>query len=178
ALAIAGEPFIVKMPQVWGVKLTGELPDWVSATDVILELLRKYDVKDGLGKVIEYYGPGVESLSAIDRHVSANMGEELGATGTVFPSDKESKKFLKSQGREDDWIELKADKGATYDIEEELNLSQIEPLIAKPSIPGNVVPVIEVEGTPIYQSYIGSSANPGFRDFAVAAEIVDSERVA
>src|SRR5699024_11330988 len=103
------------------------------------------------------------TLSAMDRHVIANMGAELGATGTVFPSDKEIKKFLKSQGREDDWIELKADKGATYDIEEELNLSQIEPLIAKPSSPGNVVPVIDVEGTPIYQSYIGSSANPGDR---------------
>ena len=178
ALAIAGEPFYVKMPQVWGIKLTGELPDWVSAKDVILELLRKYDVKGGVGKVIEYYGPGVETLSAMDRHVIANMGAELGATGTVFPSDKEIKKFLKSQEREDDWVELKADKGATYDIEEELNLSEIEPLIAKPSSPGNVVPVTEVEGTPIYQSYIGPSANPGFRDFAVAAEIVDGERVA
>ncbi|SES99880.1 aconitase [Oceanobacillus limi] len=178
AMAIAGEPFYVKMPKVWGIKLTGELPDWVSAKDVILELLRRHDVKGGVGKVIEYYGPGLESLSAMDRHVIANMGAELGATGTVFPSDKEIKRFLKEQDREEDWKELVADKGATYDIDEELNLSEIEPLIAKPSSPGNVVPVKEVEGTPIYQSYVGSSANPGFRDFAVAAEIVKGKHIA
>jgi len=178
ALAIAGEPFYVKMPKVWGIKLTGELPDWVSAKDVILELLRRHDVKGGVGKVIEYYGPGVEKLSAMDRHVIANMGAELGATGTVFPSDKEIKRFLDDQDREEDWIELHADKGATYDIEEEINLSELVPLIAKPSSPGNVVSVTEVEGTPIYQSYIGSSANPGFRDFAIAAEIVKDKRVA
>ncbi|WP_099156624.1 aconitate hydratase [Virgibacillus ndiopensis] len=178
ALAIAGEPFYVKMPKVWGVKLTGELPEWVSAKDVIFEMLRKYDVKGGVGKVIEYYGPGVESLSAMDRHVIANMGAELGATGTVFPSDKEIKRFLKEQEREEDWIELVADKDATYDIHEEINLSELEPLIAKPSSPGNVVPVTEVAGTPIYQSYIGSSANPGFRDFAIAAEIVKDKQIA
>lgn len=178
ALAIAGEPFYVKMPQVWGIKLTGELPDWVSAKDVILELLRRHDVKGGVGKVIEYYGPGLESLSAMDRHVIANMGAELGATGTVFPSDKEIKRFLKEQGREEDWIELVADKGATYDINEEINLSEMEPLIAKPSSPGKVVAVKEVAGTPIYQSYVGSSANPGFRDFAIAAEIVKGNHIA
>ncbi|AIF42261.1 aconitate hydratase [Virgibacillus sp. SK37] len=178
ALAIAGEPFFVKMPKVWGIKLTGELPDWVSAKDMILELLRRHDVKGGVGRVIEYYGPGVKTLSAMDRHVIANMGAELGATGTVFPSDKEIKRFLKDQNREKDWVELVADKGATYDIEEEVNLSEIEPLIAKPSSPGNVVPVSEVAGTPIYQSYIGSSANPGFRDFAIAAEIVKGRQVA
>lgn len=178
AMAIAGEPFYVKMPQVWGIKLTGTLPDWVSAKDVILELLRRYDVKGGVGKVIEYYGPGLHSLSAMDRHVIANMGAELGATGTVFPSDKEIRRFLKEQGREDDWIELVADPGATYDLNEEINLSELEPLIAKPSSPGNVVPVTEVAGTPIYQSYIGSSANPGFRDFAIAAEIVKGQRIA
>ncbi|WP_106495158.1 aconitate hydratase [Lentibacillus sp. Marseille-P4043] len=178
ALAIAGEPFYVKMPEVWGVKLTGELPDWVSAKDVILEMLRRHDVKGGVGRVIEYYGPGVEKLSAMDRHVIANMGAELGATGTVFPSDKEIKRFLKEQDREDDWIELVADKDATYDIHEEINLAEVEPLIAKPSSPGNVVTVAELAGTPIYQSYIGSSANPGFRDFAVAAEIVNDRHIA
>ncbi|MRG87429.1 aconitate hydratase [Salinibacillus xinjiangensis] len=178
AMAIAGEPFYVKMPQVWGVKLTGELPDWVSAKDVILELLRRYDVKGGVGKVIEYYGPGLKNLDAMDRHVIANMGAELGATGTVFPSDNEIKRFLKEQDREEDWIELVADKGATYDLEEEINLSEVEPLVAKPSSPGNVVPVKEVAGEPIYQSYIGSSAQPGFDDFAIAAEIVKDKRIA
>ncbi|MEK3889237.1 aconitate hydratase [Bacillus sp. FSL K6-3431] len=178
ALAMAGEPFYVKTPQVWGIKLTGELSDWVSSKDVILELLRRHDVKGGVGKVIEYYGPGVDALSAMDRHVIANMGAELGATGTVFPSDNEIKRFLMEQNRENDWIELIADKGATYDIDEEINLSEIEPLIAKPSSPGNVVAVTEVAGTPIYQSYIGSSANPGFRDFAIAAEIVNGKQIA
>lgn len=178
ALAIAGEPFYVKMPEVWGVELTGELPDWVSAKDVIFELLRRYDVKGGVGRVIEYYGPGVETLSAMDRHVIANMGAELGATGTIFPSDKEIKRFLKEQGRAADWIALSADKGATYDVDETLHLSDLEPLIAKPSSPGNVVPVKEIAGTPIYQSYIGSSANPGFRDFAIVAEMVNGEQIA
>ncbi|MFC4559519.1 aconitate hydratase [Virgibacillus kekensis] len=178
AMAIAGEPFYVKMPKVWGIKLTGKLPEWVSAKDFILEILRRYDVKGGVGKVIEYFGPGVDTLSAMDRHVIANMGAELGATGTVFPSDKEIKRFLKEQDREDDWIELKADKGATYDIYEEIDLSEIEPLIAKPSSPGNVVPVSELTGTPIYQSYVGSSANPGYRDFAIAAEIVNGKHIA
>ncbi|MRH42729.1 aconitate hydratase [Aquibacillus halophilus] len=178
AMAIAGEPFYVKMPEVWGVKLTGELPDWVGAKDVIFELLRRHDVKGGIGKVIEYYGPGLKNLNAMDRHVIANMGAELGATGTVFPSDKKIKKFLRDQGREEDWIKLKADKGARYDIDEEINLSELEPLVAKPSSPGNVVPVSEVAGEPIYQSYIGSSANPGFLDFAMVAEIVKGKQVA
>lgn len=178
ALAIAGKPFYVKMPKIWGIKLTGKLEDWVSAKDVILELLRRHDVKGGVGKIIEYYGPGLAHLSAMDRHVIANMGAELGATGTVFPSDEEVKRFLKEQGREEDWTELVADQGATYDIDEEINLSEIVPLIAKPSSPGNVVPVSDVADTPIYQSYIGSSANPGYRDFAIAAEMVKGKQIA
>ncbi|MYL47345.1 aconitate hydratase [Virgibacillus halodenitrificans] len=178
AMAIAGEPIYITMPEIFGVKLSGELPDWVSAKDIILELLRRYDVKGGVGKIIEYYGPGVKNLSAMDRHVIANMGAELGATTSVFPSDEEVRGFLKKQQREEDWRELKADNDATYDLEDEINLSELIPLIAKPSSPGNVVPVEEVAGTPIYQSYIGSSANPGFRDFAVAAEIVKDRTIA
>lgn len=176
ALAIAGEPIYIKMPKVWGVKLTGELPAWVSAKDVVLEMLRRHDVKGGVGKIIEYYGPGLDQLSAMDRHVIANMGAELGATTSVFPSDGEIRRFLEQQGRADDWVELVADEGATYDLYEEINLSELEPLIAKPSSPGNVVPVSEVAGTPIYQSYVGSSANPGFRDFAIVAKIVDGKK--
>ncbi len=178
ALAIAGEPFYVTMPKVWGIHVTGKMPDWVSAKDVILELLRRHGVKGGVGRVIEYYGPGLNNLSAMDRHVIANMGAELGATGTVFPSDDEVKRFLKEQDRADDWVELVADEGATYDIDEELNLSELEPLIAKPSSPGNVVPVSDVAGTPIYQSYVGSSANPGYRDFAIVAAIVKDRQIA
>ena len=177
ALAMAGRPFYFKMPQIWGVKLIGELPDWVSAKDVILELLRRHDVDGGAGRIIEYYGPGLANLSAMDRHVIANMGAELGATTTVFPSDAEVRRFLKSQGREHDWVELVADRDANYDVQEEIDLSRLEPLIAMPSSPGNVVPVREVAGQEIYQAYIGSSANPGYRDFAVAAEIVKGRQV-
>jgi len=177
AMAMAGKPYTIRMPEVWGVKLTGELPDWVSAKDVILTMLQRHDVDGGVGRIIEYYGPGLDSLSCMDRHVIANMGTELGATSTVFPSDQEVKRFLRSQGREGDWSELSADPDATYDVHEEIDLSELVPMIAKPSSPGNVVPVREVEGQEIYQSYVGSSANPGFRDFAVAAEIVDGMQV-
>jgi aconitate hydratase len=172
AFVMAGEPLYIKMPKVLGVKLTGTLPDWVSAKDVVLEMLRHYDVKGCRGMIIEYYGPGLKNLSAMDRHVIANMGTEMGATTTVFPSDEETRKFLKTQQRENDWAELKADEGAAYDLTDEIDLSKLEPLIAYPSSPGNVVKVREVEGKDIYQSVIGSSANPGFRDFWVVSEMV------
>jgi len=177
ALAMAGQPLQVRMPNVWGVKLTGKLPAWVSAKDVILEMLRRHDVDGGVGKVIEYYGSGLENLTAMDRHVIANMGAELGATTSVFPSDAAVRAFLKSQGREKDWMEIVADDGAEYDEHEAINLSELEPLIACPSSPGKVVPVREVAGREIYQSYIGSSANPGLRDFAVPAAMVDGKQV-
>jgi len=177
ALAIAGEPFFVKMPKIMGVKLTGKLPDWVSAKDVILEMLRRHSVSGGVGRIIEYYGPGLDNLSAMDRHVIANMGAELGATTSVFPSDKEIKRFLKSQGREEVFVELLADSDASYDEHDEIDLSKIEPLIALPGNPDNVVPVREVAGREIYQAVIGSSANPGFRDFAVPAMMVDGRQI-
>ena len=176
ALAMAGEPLYLRMPQVWGVRLLGDLPDWVSAKDVVLEMLRRHGVDGAVDKVIEYYGPGLASLTAMDRHVIANMGTELGATSTVFPSDNAVKRFLTSQGREKDWRYLVADEGADYDQHEEINLSRLEPLIALPSSPGNVVPVRDVAGREIYQSYIGSSANPGLRDFAVPALMVSGRR--
>lgn len=176
ALAMAGYPYYVKMPKILGVRLVGKLPDWVSAKDVILEMLRRHTVKGGVGRIIEYYGPGLEGLSAMDRHVIANMGAELGATTSVFPSDDEVRRFLRSQQREDDWIELKADPDAQYDEHEEIDLSQLEPMIAMPSSPDNVRPVREVAGEVIYQSYIGSSANPGYRDIAVAAQILKERR--
>lgn len=177
AAAIAGKPYFVKMPQVMGVKLTGKMPDWVSAKDVILEMLRRYDVKGGVGKVIEYYGEGLKELSAMDRHVIANMGAELGATTTVFPSDDETKRFLKSQHREEDWTELLADEGCTYDLEDEIILDELVPLIALPTSPGNVVPVREVEGQEIGQVVIGSSANPGLRDFWMVSAIVKDKTI-
>ncbi|WP_163559952.1 aconitate hydratase [Halomonas sp. NO4] len=177
ALAMAGQPLYLKMPAVVGVELTGELPDWVSAKDVVLEMLRRFGVKGGKNKVFEYYGPGLETLSAMDRHVIANMGTEMGATTTVFPADAEVKRFLERQERGDDWRELIADAGADYDEHVSLDLSTLEPLIALPSSPGNVKPVREVAGEAIYQAYVGSSANPGFRDFAVPALMVEGRQV-
>ncbi|ROO24926.1 aconitate hydratase [Salinisphaera orenii MK-B5] len=172
AMAMAGEPLYTKMPKVFGVKLTGKLPDWVSAKDVILEMLRRHGVSGGAGTIIEYYGPGLDNLEAMDRHVIANMGAELGATTTVFPADAEIKRFLTSQGRGDEYEEWVADPGASYDKHDEIDMSTLVPLIAKPTSPGNVVPVSEVAGGELYQAYIGSSANPGYRDFAMAAEMV------
>ncbi|MCB0807417.1 MAG: aconitate hydratase [Bacteroidales bacterium] len=172
AQASAGEPYFVKMPRVMGIKLTGKLPEWVSAKDVILEMLRRRDVKGGVGYILEYYGPGVKNLSVWDRHVIANMGAELGPLTTVFPSDELTKEYLGKEGRAEQWIELKADEGATYDEHEEINLSELVPLIAKPSSPGNVVTVTEIAGEPVSQVVVGSSANPGLRDFWIVAEIM------
>jgi predicted aconitate hydratase len=176
AMAMAGHPLNIKMPRIFGVKLTGTLPDWVSAKDVILEMLRRHNVKGGVNCIFEYYGPGIKQLSAMDRHVIANMGAELGATATVFPSDSITLHFLQSQEREHDWHEILADKGAKYDLHDEINLSSLEPLIALPSSPGKVVPVREVEGQTLSQAYIGSSANPGYRDFAISALIMKGKR--
>jgi aconitate hydratase len=178
ALAMAGEPLYLKMPEIWGIRLSGQLTDWVSAKDVVLEMLRRHDVDGGRSRIIEFHGPGLDSLRAMDRHVIANMDTELGATTTVFPSDEETRRFLESEGRGEDWIELLPDDGAGYDVEEELNLGAIEPMIARPSSPGNVVPVKDVAGEPIYQAYIGSSANPGYRDFAMAAAMVRDRKIA
>jgi aconitate hydratase len=126
---IAGHPFYLTMPKVWGVKLTGKLPDWVSAKDIILEMLRRHTVKGGLGHIIEYYGPGLKELSAMDRHVIANMGTELGATTTVFPADDEVRAFLREHERGEDWTELIVDPEATYERHDEIDLAALEPLI-------------------------------------------------
>lgn len=169
ALAIAGRPLYLKMPEIWGVELRGHLQPWVSAKDVVLEMLRRHGVKGGVGRIVEYHGPGVRDLSAMDRHVIANMGAELGATTTVFPADQEVRRFLRAEGREDAFRDLMPDPGARYDVADTIDLDGLEPLVATPTSPGNVVPVREVEGTEISQVVIGSSANPGLRDFAVAA---------
>jgi aconitate hydratase len=176
AMAMAGEPLYVTMPEIWGVRLTGTLPPWVSAKDVILEMLRRHGVKGGVGRIIEYHGPGLGLLSAMDRHVIANMGAELGATTSVFPADEQVRAFLDAEGRGDDFAEVTADPDACYDVTEEIDLASLEPLIARPSSPGNVVPVREVAGEPVYQVVVGSSANPGLRDFAVLAAITDGHQ--
>lgn len=178
ALAMAGHPYFFPCPKVFGVKLTGQLPAWVSAKDVILEMLRRYDVKGGVGKIIEYYGPGVASLSATDRETIGNMGAELGATTSLFPSDHRTRQYLEAQGRGDGWVELAADPGCDYDEQAELDLSQIEPLIACPTSPGNVKRVAEVAGIKVDQTITGSSVNSSYRDLLVVARIVKGRHAA
>lgn len=178
ALAMAGHPFSLPCPKVMGVKLTGKLPEWVSGKDVILEMLRRHTVKGGVGKVIEYYGPGVLTLSATDRATIGNMGAELGATSSIFPSDERTREFLVSQGRGGSWQPLAADEGATYDENDEIDLSTIEPMIACPSSPDNVVPVREVEGTKVDQVIVGSSVNSSYRDLMTVCRILEGSRIA
>ncbi len=173
AMAMAGRPYFLPCPKVLGVRLTGKLPDWVSAKDVILEMLRRYDVKGCLGKIVEYYGPGVKSLSATDRETIGNMGTELGATSSIFPSDKNTRTYLESQTRGEMWVELSADKNATYDEYDEIDLSTVVPMIACPSSPGNSVPVREVAGLKVDQAIVGSSVNSSFRDLMVVAKIME-----
>jgi aconitate hydratase len=172
ALAMAGEPYHLPCPKVLGVRLTGTLPEWVTARDVIFELLRRRDVKGCVGMVMEYHGPGVANLSAGDRKDIGNMGAELGATSSIFPSDENTRAYLRAEGREGDFRELSADEGAAYDENDEIDLSTLEPLIACPSSPGNVVPVAEVAGRTVHQVIVGSSANGSFRDLMVVAEIM------
>lgn len=178
ALAMAGHPFNLPCPKVMGVKLTGKLPDWVSGKDVILEMLRRHTVKGGVGKIIEYYGPGVATLSATDRATIGNMGAELGATSSIFPSDERTRQFLVSQGRGDCWTPLAADEGATYDAYDEIDLSALEPLIACPSSPDNVVKVSDVAGIKVDQVLVGSSVNSSFRDLMTVCRILEGQRIA
>jgi len=178
ALAMAGHPFHLPCPKIWGIKLTGKLPQWVSAKDVILEMLRRHTVKGGVGKIIEYYGPGVATLSATDRAIIGNMGAELGATTSVFPSDERTLEFLTAQGRGESWQELSADPGCSYDDYDEIDLGEVEPLIACPTSPDNVVPVAKIAGLKVDQVIVGSSANSAFRDMMTVCRILDGRRVA
>ncbi|MBF0524288.1 MAG: aconitate hydratase [Deltaproteobacteria bacterium] len=177
ALAMAGYPFFLSTPAVLGVELTGRLPQWSSAKDVILEILRRLSVKGGVGKVLEYFGPGVATLSVTDRAVITHMGAELGATSSVFPSDEETRRFLSAQSRPVDWRPLAADPGAGYDAVMKVDLTQIEPMIACPSSPDNVKKVSEVAGTPVTQVIVGSSGNSSFRDLMMVAKIMAGRQV-
>ncbi len=177
ATAMAGEPYYLKYPRIFGVKLTGTLQDWVSGKDVILEMLRRHSVKGGVGYIIEYFGPGVKNLSATDRATIANMGAELGATTTLFPSDNQTKRYLQSQNRGDMWLELQADQMARYDKSDEINLSDLEPLIACPSSPDKVKKVRDVEGENVHQCIVGSSVNSSFRDLMIVCKVLENRRV-
>ena len=177
ALAMAGEPYYIPMPKVVRVFLTGALTGWASAKDVILELLRRRTVKGGVGRVFEYAGPGVATLSVPERATIANMGAELGATGTLFPSDGVTRAFLKAMGREADWRELGPDADAAYDEEEAIDLSALVPLAAQPHMPDRVVPVAELDGLPVEQVCIGSCTNSSYADLKLVAQILDGHRI-
>ena len=173
AMAMAGHPFYLIMPQIVGVRLTGTLEPWVSGKDVILEMLRRLTVKGGVGKIFEYFGPGVQSLSTTDRATIGNMGAELGATTSIFPSDHRTREFLESQGRLDSWKEILTDEDARYSSTIDIDLAALEPLIACPSSPDNVKKVSEVEGISVSQVIIGSSVNSSFRDLMITAKAVE-----
>ena len=175
AMAMAGEPFYLVMPEVINVVLEGKLRPGVSAKDIILELLRLLSVKGGVGKAIEYSGSGVETLSISERGTITNMGAELGATTSLFPSDNVTYEFMKGQGRECDWIELKADEGAEYDRVIEINLDLLEPLVAKPHMPDLVVKASELSDLKVDQVFIGSCTNASYEDLARAAAILEGK---
>ena len=177
AAAMAGEPFYIEMPSIMGIKLTGALSPFVSAKDVMLEVLSKLTVKGGVNKILEYFGSGVTTLSVPERGTIANMGTETGATTSIFPSDEVTRAFLKAQEREAQWVELKADDGARYDENLEVNLKKVEPLIALPHSPDNVKPVSEVEGTPVDQVCIGSCTNSSLRDLKIVAALLKDKKI-
>ena len=178
ACAMAGEPFMLNMPRVAEVHLTGALRKGVSAKDVILKVLSLLTVKGGVGKVIEYTGDGVKTLSVPERATITNMGAELGATTSVFPSDEVTREFLRREGREDVFRALAADAGAVYDERYDIDLAALEPLIALPHMPDVVKTVREVAGQPIDQVAIGSCTNSSYRDIMTVASILDGKRVA
>jgi aconitate hydratase len=177
SVAMGGGPYFVEMPEVVNVHLEGELSEWATAKDVILEMLRRLSVKGGVGKVFEYSGPGVETLSVPERTTITNMGTELGATSSLFPTDERTKRYLAKQGREDEFVELSADEDAEYADEIVLDLSEIEPLIAKPSMPDNVVPVREAAGETVDQVIVGSCTNGGYEDILPAAKMVADREI-
>ena len=178
ASAMAGEPYRLTMPEVVDIKLTGKFKPWVSAKDVILELLHRFNVKWAKNKVLEYTGPGLKELTVPSRGTIANMGTELGATASVFPTDGMTKQFLTAQARGKDFKPLAADDDAHYDDTVEVDLGKLEPLIACPSSPDNVKPVREVAGTDVAQVAVGSSVNSSFRDLSIVAHALDGKHVA
>jgi len=178
ALAMAGEPYFLSMPKVVRVRLTGKLAGWATAKDVILHLLGLLTVKGGVGKVFEFAGPGVASLSVPERATITNMGAELGATTSIFPSDAKTRAFFKAMGREGDWQELVADRGAGYDDEIAIDLSALEPLVAAPHMPDRAVPVRELAGKKVDQAAIGSCTNSSYADLKTVALMLGGKEVA
>jgi len=178
AVAMAGMPYRIKYPNIVGIKLTGKLSEWVSAKDAILEVLRRMDVKGGVGKVLEYFGTGVKTFSVPERATITNMGTETGATTSIFPSDEVTRSFMEAQKRGDQWIPLEADADAKYDELMEINLSELEPLVALPHSPGKVKPVREIAGMEVQQVAIGSCTNSSLRDLKIVANILKGHNIA
>jgi aconitate hydratase len=177
ALAMAGRPFFLAMPEVMRIDLINRLAPWVSAKDVILEVLRRLTVKGGVGKVLEYGGAGVQSLSVPERSTITNMGAELGATSSIFPSDGETRRFLLAQGRAGDWVPLEADDDAHYDGCISIDLAQLEPLLALPHAPDHVQTVAQGHGVRVCQVIIGSCTNSSYDDLVRAAEVLRGKRI-
>ncbi|HUL36978.1 MAG TPA: aconitate hydratase [Thermodesulfobacteriota bacterium] len=177
AVAMGGEPYYLKMPEVVLVRLKRKLPPWVASKDIILEVLRRLTVRGGVGKIFEFGGPGVKTLSVPERATIANLGAELGATTTIFPSDGNTLEFLKAQDREGDWIPLQPDSDAEYDHVIEIDLRKLEPLLAQPSSPDNVCPVREVAGSEVKQVCIGSCNNSSYLDLMSVARILNGKKI-
>ena len=177
ALAMAGEPFTITMPEIVRIHLTGKLQPFVSAKDIILEVLRRLSVKGGVGKVLEYTGPGVKTLSVPERATITNMGAETGATTSIFPSDEITRLWLRAQAREHQWVPIEADEDATWSETVEINLSELEPLVAQPFQPDNVVPVEAIEGMKVDQVMFGSCTNSSLRDILSVAHMLSGEKV-
>jgi aconitate hydratase len=177
AAAMAGEPFYLEMPSILGIKLIGKLKPFVSAKDVILQILKQLTVKGGVNKILEYYGPGVKTLSVPERGTITNMGTETGSTTSIFPSDETTRAFLNSQGREKQWSKLEADDDATYVETLEIDLAKVEPLIALPHSPDNVKAVSELEGTPVDQVCVGSCTNSSLRDLKIASALLKGKKI-
>jgi aconitate hydratase len=177
AVAMGGGPFYTAMPKIVGVRLVGELGPWLTGKDIIIELQCRMTVKGGVGKIIEYYGPGVATLTVTQRSTICNMGAELGATTSIFPSDERTRAYLEAQGREEVWKSLAADPDAVYDEDIEINLNELEPLISQPSSPDNVVKVREIEGTPVAQVCVGSCTNSSYEDLMTVAAILKGKTI-
>ncbi|WP_435062150.1 aconitate hydratase [Halobaculum sp. EA56] len=178
AVAMGGGPYYVEMPEIVNVQLEGELPEWATAKDVALHLLGELTVKGGVGKVLEYTGPGVETLTIPERTTITNLGTELGATSSIFPTDEKTKDWLARQDREEEYVDLSPDEDAEYADTIEVDLSELEPLIATPSMPDNVVPVREVAGTDVEQVIIGSCTNGAYEDILPGAKMLEGREVA
>ncbi|MHA1483801.1 MAG: aconitase family protein, partial [Candidatus Thorarchaeota archaeon] len=177
AVAMGGGLFYITVPKIMGIKLTGKLRDFVSAKDIILEVLRRIGVKGGRGYILEYFGPGLKSLSVTERATITNMGTETGATTSIFPSDEITKEFFELQQRENDWVSIPAGQEEDFDEVIEIDLNKLEPMIAKPHSPGNVVPLSELEGKLVDQVAIGSCTNSSIKDMAMVAALLKGKTV-